>query len=215
MRFGVLGPFEVVDDHGRALALGGFKQRAVLAILLVHANEVVSTERLIDELWGERPPGSAAKTVQVYVSNLRKALGDGVVVTRGRGYLLRTEQGEVDADRFRALLSEGRGRLSAGDPRRAGAVLREALGLWRGPPLAEFACESFAKGEIARLEEARLAALEDRIEADLALGEHAVLVGELQALAREHPLRERLCGQLMLALYRAGRQSDALAVYRN
>ena len=214
MRFALLGPFEVADDQGRELALGGLKQRAVLAILLLHANEVVSTERLIDELWAERPPASAAKTLQVYVSNLRKALGDGVLVTRSRGYVLQTEQGEVDADRFQALLGEGRGKLSAGDPRGAGELLRQALGLWRGPSLGDFAYESFAKGEIARLEEARLAALEDRIDADLALGEHAVLVGELRALAREHPLRERLCGQSMIALYRAGRQTDALAVYR-
>ena len=137
-----------------------------------------------------------------------------MLVTRGRGYVLRAAQGEVDADRFRRLVSEARDKLSAGDPGSAGAALREALGLWRGAPLAEFASESFAKGEITRLEEARLAALEDRIEADLALGEHAVLVGELQALVYEHPLRERLRGQLMLALFRAGRQSDALAVYR-
>ena len=129
MRFGVLGPFEVVDDQGRELTLGGFKQRAVLAILLVQANEVVSTARLIDELWAERSPASAAKTVQVYVSNLRKALGDGVLVTRGRGYVLRAAQGEVDADRFRRLVSEARDKLSAGDPGSAGAVLREALGL--------------------------------------------------------------------------------------
>jgi predicted ATPase/DNA-binding SARP family transcriptional activator len=204
----------VVDDHGCVLALGGFKQRAVLAILLLHANEVVPSERLIDELWAQRPPGSATKTVQVYVSKLRRALGHELLVTHGHGYMLRVEPGEMDADRFQSLVGDGRDKLSAGDPRSAGALLREALELWRGPPLADFAGESFATGEIARLEEMRLAALEDRVDADLALGEHAPLVGELEALARQHPLRERLSGQLILALYRAGRQADALAAYR-
>ena len=204
----------MVDGHGRVLALGGFKQRVVLVILLLHANEVVPSERLIDELWAQRPPGSATKTVQVYVSKLRRALGHELLVTHGRGYMLRVEPGEMDADRFQSLVGDGRDKLSAGDPRAAGALLREALELWRGPPLADFASESFATGEIARLEEMRLAALEDRVDADLALGEHAPLVGELEALAREHPLRERLSGQLILALYRAGRQADALAAYR-
>ena len=185
IRFRLLGPFEVVDGHGRVLALGGFKQRAVLAILLLHANEVVPSERLIDELWAQRPPGSATKTVQVYVSKLRRALGPGLLVTHGRGYMLRVEPGEIDADRFQSLVGGGRDKLSAGDPRAAGALLREALELWRGPPLADFAGESFATGEIARLEEMRLAALEDRVDADLALGEHAPLVGELEALALE------------------------------
>jgi predicted ATPase/DNA-binding SARP family transcriptional activator len=214
MRFGLLGPFEVIDDQGRELALGGLKQRGVLAILLLHAGEVVSTERLIDELWGGRPPESAAKSVQVYVSNLRKALGEGVVVTRDRGYVLRPEPGALDVDRFHTLLSKGHAMLSAGDARAARDLLSEALALWRGPALAEFVSGSMATGEIAQLEEARLAALEDRIDADLALGEHAVLVGELGALVRQHPLRERFCSQLMLALYRAGRQTDALAAYR-
>ena len=214
MRFGILGPFEVIDDHGRVVALGGPKQRAVLAILLLHAGEVVSSERLIDELWGERAPASAAKTLQVYVSKLRKALGDGVLVTRGGGYVLQSDRGEVDVDRFQALLVAGRRALQTGDPRGAGESLREALGLWRGPPLSDFAYEPFAQGEIARLEEARVAALEDRIDAELALGEDAGLIGELEALVREHPLRERLCGQLMLALYRSGRQAEALDAYQ-
>jgi DNA-binding SARP family transcriptional activator len=204
---------EVVDAN-RPLVLGGRKQRAVLAALLLHRGEIVSTDRMIDELWGERPPASAAKTVQVYISNLRKALGDGVLVTRGRGYVLEAEHGQLDVDRFETLVTEGRDALRAGDARLARDRLRQALALWRGPALADFAYEPFAQGEAARLEEERPAALEDRIDADLALGRHAELVGELDALVREHPLRERLHGQLMLALYRSGRQADALERYQ-
>ncbi len=213
LSFRILGPFEVIERE-RSLGLGGPKQRALLAVLLLHRCEAVATDRLIDELWGERAPATAAKTVQVYVSNLRKALGDGVLVTRGHGYMLQTEPGQVDLDRFETLVAEGRRALQAGDPRGASDRLREALGLWRGPPLADFAYAPFAQGETVRLEEARLAALEDRIDADLALGEHAALVGELESLVREHPLRERLQAQLMLALYRSGRQADALERYR-
>jgi YVTN family beta-propeller protein len=204
---------EVVDDD-RPLMLGGPKQRAVLAALLLHRGEVVSTDRLIDETWGERPPESAVKSVQVYVSNLRKALGDGFLVTRGRGYLLEAEHGRLDVDRFETLVAEGREALTEGNPQLARDRLREALALWRGRALADFAYEPFAQREAARLEEDRLAALEDRIDADLALGRHAALVGELDALVREHPLRERLQAQLMLALYRSGRQADALECYR-
>ena len=214
MRFGILGPFEVADDQGRVLALGGFKQRSVLAILLLRAGQVVSTDELIDEVWGERPPTTAAKTVQVYVSSLRKVLGDGVLITRARGYVLEVGDGEVDADRFRVLAAEGARALRAGELRSGADRLREALGLWRGAPLAEFTYERFAQSAISRLEEGRLAALEERIDVDLALGEHRGLIGELEVLVREHPLQERLRGQLMLALYRAGRQADALAVYR-
>jgi predicted ATPase/DNA-binding SARP family transcriptional activator len=214
MRFGILGPFVVADDQGRELALGGRKQRSVLAILLLHAGEVLSSDRLIDELWGEHAPATAAKTIQVYVSNLRKALGEGVLLTRGGGYVLETERAEIDAARFEALSAEGRLALQAGDPREAGRRLRDALGLWRGPPLADFAYEPFAQGEAARMEEARQTALEDRIDAELAVGDHATLAGELEALVREHPLRERLSAQLMLALYRAGRQADALDAYQ-
>ena len=214
MRFGILGPFEVADDEGRELALGGRKQRSVLAILLLRAGEVVPSDRLIDELWGERAPATAAKTLQVYVSNLRKALGDGVLVTRSGGYVLQLTAAEVDAREFEALASEGQGALRADDLGRAAGVLREASGLWRGPALADFAYASFAQAEVARLEESRLVVLEDRIDAELGLGEHARLVGELEGLVREHPLRERLVGQLMVALYRSGRQADALEVYR-
>jgi class 3 adenylate cyclase/DNA-binding SARP family transcriptional activator len=214
MRFGILGPFEVADDRGRPVALGGPKQRAVLAILLLGANRVVSRDRLIEELWGAHAPASAAKTVQVYVSNLRKAIGDGVLLTRAGGYVLESPGEEIDVARFEALVAEGRGELAAGDARGAARSLRAALGLWRGEPLADFAYEAFAQGEIARLEEARWAALEDRIEAELALGEHAAVVGELELLVREQPLRERLHALLMLALYRSGRQAEALDAYQ-
>lgn len=213
VEFRILGPLEVVE-HDQLLALGGPKQRALLAILLLHRGEVVSTERLSDELWGERPPASAAKTVQAYVSNLRRALGDGLLVTRGHGYLLDVEPGQVDASRFDELVKEGRRALQACDPRVAAEQLHCALALWRGSALADFAYEEFCQSEVGRLEEAKLAALEDRIDADLALGEHAALVPELDSLAREHPLRERFQGQLMLALYRAGRQADALERYQ-
>ena len=214
MRFGILGPFVVADDEGRELALGGPKQRSVLAILLLHAGEVVPSDRLIEELWRERPPATAAKTVQVYVSNLRKALGDSVLLTRSGGYELRVTAVELDATQFEALAAEGQRLLRAGDFRRAAELLGEALGLWRGPALADFAYESFAQADVARLEESRLVLLEDRIDAELGLGEHSGLVGELEGLVRERPLRERPVGQLMLALYRSGRQADALEVYR-
>jgi YVTN family beta-propeller protein len=213
LEFRILGPVEVVDGD-RSVALGAPKQRAVLALLLLHRGEVVLRDRVIDELWGEQVPASAAKSVQVYVSNLRKALGDGLVVTRGGGYVLETGPVQVDCDRFESLVGEGRAALERGNPREARARLAEALALWRGPALQDFSYEPFAHSEIARLEEARLAALEDRIEADLALGRHAALVSELEALVLEHPLRERLYGQLMLALYRSGRQADALERYQ-
>ena len=214
LAFRILGPFEVVDGD-QPLVVGGPKLQALLAVLVLHRGEVVSTDRLIDALWGERASGTAAKTVQVYVSNLRKALGDGVVVTRAGGYALETDRCEVDVERFEALVAEGRRALGSGDARAAGARLREALALWRGPPLTDFAYDSFAQGAIARLQEERLEALEDRIDADLAIGEQAGLVGELQGLVAEHPLRERSRGQLMLALYRCGRQADALQAYRD
>jgi YVTN family beta-propeller protein len=214
VEFRILGPLEVVE-HGRPVVVGAPKVRALLAVLVLHRGEVVSTDRLIDALWGERASPTAARTVQVYVSNLRKVLGEGLVVTEGRGYMLRAEPGELDVDRFEALLAEGRGALARGDAPTAASVLREGLGVWRGPALADFAYEPFAQAEIARLEASRLAALEDRIDADLASGEDARLAGELEALVREHPLRERLRAQLMLALYRSGRQVDALRVYRD
>ena len=203
MEFRVLGPLEVVVG-GQPVALGGARQRALLAILLTRANEVVSTDRLIDELWGEQPPRAAVNTVQYYVSQLRKALGSDRIVTRPPGYRIRVEPGELDLEHFEALVEAG----GAGE-------LREALRLWRGQPLADFAGEAFAQPEIMRLEELRLAALEKRIDADLALGRHAELIGELETLVGEHPLRERLRQQLMLALYRSGRQADALEAYQS
>ena len=214
MEFRILGPLEVLAD-GRQVPLGGARQRGVLAILLLHRGEVVSVDRMVDALWGERPPDTATKTVQVYVSRLRKALGEGVLVTRGGGYVLEAGDDAVDADRFERLVGEGRRALDRGETDVAAERLRSALDLWRGEPLADLAYESFAQNEIARLEQLRLDALEHRIEADLALGRHAELVPELETLVAEHPARERLRGQLMLALYRSGRQSQALESYRD
>jgi DNA-binding SARP family transcriptional activator len=213
LEFRILGPFEVVEQQ-RPVVLGGPRQRALLAILLLRRGEVVSSERLIDQLWGESPPASAAKTLQVYVSHLRKALGNEVLLTRGGGYLLAAAPGQVDAERFEAMVADARHALADGDAAGARELLGSALGLWRGEALADLAYEPFAQGEIARLEEARLAALEDRIDADLMLGQHRAVVGELEALVGLHPHRERLLGQLMLALYRSGRHADALDVYR-
>jgi len=203
------------------LPLGGTKQRGVLALLLLRANEVVSIDRLIDELWGESPPDSAANIVQGYVSHLRKVLEPGrergqheVLVSRPPGYMLQIEHDQYDADRFVLLAAEGRHLLDEGDAGSASERLRAALSLWRGPALADLAFESFVRPEVDRLEELRLVALEDRIDADLALGRIGPLVGELRELVAEHPLRERLRAQLMAALYRSGRQADALEVYR-
>jgi DNA-binding SARP family transcriptional activator len=209
MDFRLLGPLEVVE-HDRLLALGGGRQRSLLAVLLLHANEVVSNDRLIDALWGQRPPPTAAKTVQVYVSRLRKRLGEGRLVTRAPGYLLCVERSELDLGRFEQLLGEAR----KADPADAADLLRRALALWRGPALADLAYEPFVQNEIARLEELRWAALEQRIDADLACGRHGELVGELEGLVAEHPLREHLRYQLMLALYRSSRQAEALDAYR-
>jgi DNA-binding SARP family transcriptional activator/streptogramin lyase len=214
MEFRILGPLQVVADD-RQIALGGAQQRGVLAILLLHRGEVVSADRIVDELWGERPPGRATKTVQVYVSRLRKALGDGVLVTRGGGYVLELNGESVDADRFSRLAGQGRRALDDGDPEGAREKLTAALDLWRGPPLADLAYEPFAQTETARLEELRLVTIENRADADLALGRHAELVPELEALVREHPTRERLREELMLALYRSGRQVEALESYRD
>jgi predicted ATPase/DNA-binding SARP family transcriptional activator len=207
--FQILGPFEALVD-GRRVSLQAAKPRALLAILVLHASEPVSIDRLIADLWAGRPPATAAKTLQTYVSQLRKALGDRTIVTGPAGYQLKVERDSLDADRFEALLAEARG----AEPTVAGDRLREALALWRGPALLDFAFEPWAQTEIGRLEELRLDALQDRVEADLALGRAAGLVAELEALVAEHPLRERLRGQLMLALYRSGRQADALAEYR-
>ncbi len=218
IEFRILGPFEVARA-GRLLEIGAGKRRTLLAVLLLNANEVVSTDRLIDELWNEKAPATAPKIVQGYVSELRKALaaetdGDGaVLVTQSPGYVLRLERGQLDAERFATLVAEARAALAADAASDASALLEEALALLRGPPLAEFAFDRFAREEIARLEELALGALEDRIDADLGLGRQVELVPELEALVARHPLRERFRGQLMVALYRCGRQAEALKVY--
>jgi DNA-binding SARP family transcriptional activator/DNA-binding beta-propeller fold protein YncE len=212
IHFGVLGPLEVTRD-GAPIDLGPRKQRAVLAILLLSANRVVPTARLIDDLWGDAPPETARSALQVYIAGLRKALGEGgaALTTRAPGYLLAVDNGALDVDRFVALRDQAR---ASGDVRRKAALLHEALELWRGVPLAELDGEPFAAAARLHLEELRLGALEERIDADLELGRHAQLVPELDALAADHPYRERLRGQQMLALYRSGRQADALAAYR-
>ena len=212
LEFRILGSFEAFA-RGKPLEVAAGKQRALLAVLLLSAGEVVSTDRLIDALWDEDPPASALNSVHIYVSQLRKVLGNGHLETRGQGYLLALEPEQIDLGCFEHLLGEGRELLAEGEAEPAAEALRQALGLWRGPPLSDFASEPFSHGEIARLEELRLAAHEDRIEADLAVGRHAELVPELEALVRRHPLRERLRAQLMLALYRSGRQADALGAY--
>ena len=201
--------------EGRSVELRGQKQRGLLAILVIHANDVVSADRLIDELWGESPPASAVKTLQAYVSRLRKALGDPAsLTTHGHGYSLALTAEELDASRFAALLEDGRRTLAAGDPDRAASTLDSALAQWRGPALADFTYATWAQAEIARLEELRLAAREERIEAGLALGRHAEVVTELEKLVAQNPLRERPRAQLMLALYRSGRQAEALQTYQ-
>jgi YVTN family beta-propeller protein len=218
VEFRVLGPFQVVSD-GRSLPLGPGRERALLAVLLLYRNERVSAERLIDLLWDESPPESASKMVQIYVSRLRRRLEvvaepDQRLVTQGAGYRLRVEADEVDFDRFERLSNQGRKALAAGDPALAVAKLDEALALWRGPPLADVPDGRFLEQERARLEELRLGVLEQRVDAELALGADASLVDEIQALVREHPLRERPAAQLMLALYRSGRQAEALGIYK-
>jgi YVTN family beta-propeller protein len=201
MEFRILGPLEVARD-GRVLPLGSGRQLALVAVLLIHANEAVSVDRLVDELWAGSPPPSAAKIVRNSVSVLRRELGDRLV-TKPPGYLLRVEQGELDSEQLeRALESKDIHQLT------------DALALWRGPPLSQVAYEPFAQHEIARLEELHLAAVEARIDAQLALGRHTDVIPELETLVRLHPLRERLCAQLMLAQYRSGRQADALEAYR-
>jgi predicted ATPase/DNA-binding SARP family transcriptional activator len=221
MDFHILGPLEALDE-GHAVALGGSKQRALLALLLLHANETLSTERLIDGLWGEHPPATAAKTVQVHISRLRKALvagagngPDGVVVTREHGYELRVDPECLDAHRFERLLAQGRSQLEAGHPEHAASTLEEALSLWRGRPLDDLAFEAFAQREIARFDDLHIDALEQLVEAKLALGRHVEVVAQLEALIAEHPYREGLRAQLMLALYRSGRQAEALQAYQD
>lgn len=209
LEFAILGPLEARAD-GAPIALGGPKQRALLTMLLLEAGRVVSLDRLVDALWEDEPPATATASLQNFVAQLRKALGADTIETRPPGYLVRLEPEQLDAAQMRRLVDEAR----ANEPARRAELLDRALALWRGEPLAEFRYETFAQEEIARLEEFHLALLEERAEAKLAIGAHADLVTDLEALVRKHPLRERLRAQLMLALYRSGRQAQALEVYR-
>ncbi|HEV3497443.1 MAG TPA: BTAD domain-containing putative transcriptional regulator, partial [Actinomycetes bacterium] len=209
MRFGIPGPLEA-SDGGRLLDLGRPKQRALLAILLIHANTVVSADKLVDDLWAGEPPDDGFGALQVQVSRLRKAL-DGKITVESRkpGYVLHVNPDALDARRFKALVDAAR----SAEPGSALRLLDDALALWRGPALAEFADQPFAMAEAARLEELRIVAVEERVEAELALGRHATVVGLLRQLVGRHQLRERLWGQLMVALYRCGRQAEALRAY--
>jgi YVTN family beta-propeller protein len=215
--FRILGPLELSVD-GRVLPLGSPKQRALLALLLLHANETVSRDRLIEELWGDAAPATVESAFHVYLSRLRRLLdsaGDGgALVRHAHGYSLRIEPDQLDAQRFARLASEGSEALASGEAELAADRFRQALALWRGPPLADLESESFAVAANARLDEERVLVLEQRLEADLALGQHRELVAELETLVTEYPYRERLRGQLMLALYRAGRQAEALHAYQ-
>ena len=210
LQFRILGPFDVSDETGH-VALGGPKQRGLLAILVLEAGHVVPTDRLIDLLWGEEAPKTATASLQNAVGRLRRALGTDVLDTRSPGYVLRVQPDQIDARRFERALSDARGL----PPEERRDCLQQALALWRGPALAEFAFDDFAQAEIRRLEELRLAVHGERIDADLELGRHGDVIGELEALVREHPLRETFRWQLMLALYRAGRQAEALEVYQD
>jgi DNA-binding SARP family transcriptional activator len=210
VEYRILGPVEVVE-HGRVLPLGGSRQRALLALLLTRANEVVSADRLIEELWPAEPPQNAANALQYHVSRLRKSLGAEAIVTQPPGYVLRVGPNELDLLRFDRLVNEA----ARAAPDAASELLRDALALWRGSPLADVADEPFAQTEIPRLDELRVRALELRLEADLGRGRHADVVGEVEALVREHPLRERPRAVLMRALYGAGRHAEALEAYRD
>jgi DNA-binding SARP family transcriptional activator/streptogramin lyase len=214
VEFRILGPLEVVGGAD-GVSLEAPKVRVLLGVLLLHPNEVVSLDRLIDELWGERPPATSAKVVRTYVSQLRHALGAEAIETRAPGYVLLVGDGALDATTFRQLVTQARALAASGDQDRAGGVYAEALALWRGPPLAGLLFESFARNEVEQLNEERLLAMIDLTDVELELGRHEQVVPELETLVRQHPLRERLRAQLMLALYRCGRQAEALAVYRD
>jgi predicted ATPase/DNA-binding SARP family transcriptional activator/Tfp pilus assembly protein PilF len=209
VEFRLLGPLEVEQD-GRVLAVGGRRQRALLTFLLLHANTVVAQDRLIDALWGEDPPETAANALQVAVHALRKQLGADRIVTRGKGYLLRVEAGELDLQRFTESVERARGK----SPADAAEILHKALALWTGPALSDLGETPFVEADRARLEELHVAGIEDRVGADLHLGRHAELVPELESLVAAHPFRERLRREHMLALYRSGRQAEALEAYR-
>jgi DNA-binding SARP family transcriptional activator len=215
MEFGILGPLEVRRD-GVPIEVPGTRQRAVLAVLLLNANQVVSTERLLNEVWGEDLPSAGGTALRVRVSQLRGALApDGdVIATRSPGYVINLAPDQLDVHRFERHLREADRALARDDAAAAAATLEEALALWRGPALADFPYEGFAQGAIRRLEELRMSAREQHIGAQLALGGHPRLLAELQELVSAHPLRERLWAHLMLALYRDGRQAEALETYR-
>jgi WD40 repeat protein/DNA-binding SARP family transcriptional activator len=214
LNFRLLGPLEVAGDDGVELSIGTGRQRALLGLLILRGNELVGSDRLVEDLWGHSPPPTAQRMLHNQVFTLRRALGrNGRLETHGSAYRLNVRPGERDIDRFEELLASGRAWMES-DPERAAETLRQALGLWRGAALSDLAFESFAQPEIARLEERRWAAFEAWCEAELALGRHADLVAELEAAVADQPLRERLHGQLMLALYRCGRQAEALDAYR-
>ena len=213
MEFRILGPIEA-READRVLVGGAGKQVALLALLLLRRNEVIPIDRLVDDLWGDRAPRTASKTLQTYVSQLRRALGEGVIETHSHGYRLSVPDAALDADRFRASVTAGRRALELGEPEDAASTLRGALELWRGPALAELQYEEWARAPAERLEDERLEAIELRVEADLARGRERHVLGELEGLVRKHPTREDLLALLMVALYRCGRQADALAAYR-
>ena len=213
MEFGILGAVELVLD-GRVVALGGPKQRALLALLLVNANEVVSRDRLIEGLWGERPPATAQRSLDSYISRLRGLLGTGRIERRAPGYRIVVGASELDSQRFEAMLERGRKLAAAGDAREAASILRSALAIWRGPALADVLDEPFADRTAEWLNERRLVALETRIRCDIVVGESQDIVSELELLVAQHPFREQLVESLMLALYREGRQVEALAAYQ-
>src|SRR5215217_6757226 len=210
LEFRILGSLEVLDE-GSPIPLGGRNQRAVLALLLLRANQPVSSERLVDQLWGEHPPRTATTSLQNAVVQLRKLLGPGLLLTRPTGYVLELDADQLDLTRFERLVREAR----SAEPQHKAVLLRDALGVWHGSPLADLESETFAQGEIHRLEDLRLGVLEERIAADLDVAIDAELVPEIEELVRGQPLRERLRAHLMLALYRCGRQAEALAAFHD
>jgi DNA-binding SARP family transcriptional activator len=218
MKFAVLGSIEVTDD-ARPLELGGVKQRAILGYLVLNANKVVPTSRILKAMWNDNPPATARKMVQNAVSGIRRVLigqQDGLPALRTHppGYELRVCTDDVDLFRFRALAKDGRQAIADGEPERGAELLRAALSLWRGPALADLVEAGYRWSELAAVEDERLSTLEDRLDAELVCGRHREITPELEVLTATEPLRERLCQQFMLALYRSGRQADALRVYR-
>ena len=214
MKVRVLGPLEV-DIDGRIEQIAARKTRTLLAMLALHAGQSVEVDRLVDAVWPGEQPRTAAKTLQTYVLQLRKLLGDTAIETTPTGYRLHLDPSALDVVQFELLGDEGRRRLDAGEAAAASARFRSALGLWRGQPYVDLVDVATVSGELARLDDLHIRTVEDAVDADLALGQHRVLVGRLEALTAEHPLRERLWGQLILALYRSGRQADALRAYQS